>query len=102
MYALVETSGSQHRVSEGDLLIVDRVQASVGESIELNQVLLIGGDDTKIGTPYVAGAKVIAEVVNHHLGDKVETYKYRRRRSYRKSIGFRARLSTIRIQSFAQ
>jgi large subunit ribosomal protein L21 len=102
MYVLVETSGAQHRVSEGDLLIVDRVQADVGENIELDKVLLIGGDSTKVGNPYVEGAKVIAEVLDHHLGKKVEAYKYRRRRRYRKAIGFRARLSTLRIQSLAQ
>ena len=102
MYALVETSGTQHRVVEGDLLVVDRVQAQVGESVELNKVLLINGETTTFGTPYIEGAKVIAEVVDHHLGNKVEAYKYRRARRYRKAIGFRARLTTLRIQSLAQ
>ena len=74
MYALIETSGSQHRVSEGDLLVVDRVQADVGESISLSRVLMVGGDESKIGTPYLDGAKVTAEVVEHHLGNKVATF----------------------------
>ena len=99
MYALVETSGTQFRVEEGDELIVDRVSAEVGSSIELSNVLLLSGDSVKIGTPYVEGAQVQAEVVEHIKGDKVETYKYRRARRYRKSIGFRARLSVIKIQS---
>ena len=65
----------------------------------LEKVLLFGGDEVKFGTPYVEGAKVLAEVVEHRLGDKVETYKYHRRSRYRKTIGFRARLSALRIQS---
>ena len=99
MYALVETSGTQLRVEEGDEIIVDRINAQTGESIALSNVLLISGDNVKIGAPYVEGASVQAEVVDHLLGDKVETYKYRRARRYRKSIGFRARLSLIKIQS---
>ncbi len=99
MYALIETSGNQHRVSEGDLLIVNRVKGDVGETVTMENVLMVGGAETKIGEPYVDGAKVKAEVVDHHLGKKVDIYKYRRRLRYRKSIGFRARLSTLRIQS---
>ena len=99
MYALVETSGAQFRVEEGDELIVDRVAADAGSSIELSNVLLLSGDSVQIGKPYVEGASVQAEVVEHILGDKVETYKYRRARRYRKSIGFRARLSVLKIQS---
>ena len=99
MYALVETSGAQFRVEEGDELIVDRVSAEVGSSIELSEVLLLSGDSVQVGTPYVEGASVQAEVLEHIKGDKVETYKYRRARRYRKSVGFRARLSVIKIQS---
>ena len=99
MYAVVETSGTQHRVSAGDVIVVDRVNANVGDVVSLDKVLLFGGDEVKFGTPYVEGAKVLAEVVEHRLGDKVETYKYPRRSRYRKTIGFRARLSSIRIQS---
>ena len=78
MFAL-ETSGSQFRVSEGDEIVVDRVSANVGDNISLESVLLIGGDDTKVGAPYVDGAKVTATVLEHHLGDKVDIYKYRAR-----------------------
>ena len=99
MYALVETSGTQHRVQEGDEIVVDRVDAQTGESFELSRVLLISGDQVTVGKPYIDGASVQAEVVKHFLGDKVETYKYRRARRYRNSVGFRARLSLIKIQS---
>ena len=99
MYALVETSGTQLRVAEGDEIIVDRVAAEKGSTLSLSNVLLLSGDDVQVGTPYVDGASVEAEVVDHILGDKVETFKYRRARRYRKSIGFRARLSVLKIQS---
>ena len=99
MYAVIEAGGGQHRVSEGDVLVVDRVDAKVGDSVELDKVLFLGGGDVKVGSPYVEGAKVLAEVVDHHRGEKVDIFKYRRRHRYRKSIGFRAERTTLRIQN---
>ncbi len=98
MYAVIEAGGGQLKVSKDDLVVLDRLSADVGSNIELDKVLLISGEELKIGKPYVEGAKVIAEVVSHDKGDKVETFKYRRRHRYRKTIGFRARQTTIRIQ----
>lgn len=107
MYAVVQTSGRQFRVSEGDAIIIDRLDAEVGSTIELGQVLLVGGDaegegadgSAKIGAPFVEGAKVVAEVLSHQRGPKVDIYKFKRRKRYRKSIGFRAEQTTLRIQS---
>ena len=99
MYAVIEAGGSQHRVSEGDVLVLDRVDAKVGDSVELDKVLFLGGGDVKVGSPYVESAKVVAEVVDHHRGDKVDIFKYRRRHRYRKTIGFRAERTTLRIQN---
>ena len=99
MYAVIEAGGSQHRVSEGDVLVVDRVDAKVGDSVELDKVLFLGGGEVKVGSPYLEGAKVLAEVVDHHRGDKVDVFKYRRRHRYRKTIGFRAERTTLRIQN---
>lgn len=97
MYAVVEQGGKQYRVSEGDTLEIDRLEAEEGAEIELNRVLLIGGDKVKVGSPAVKGAKVTAKVVSHHLGDKVETFKYRPRKRYRKLGGFRASVTKIEI-----
>ena len=97
MYAVVEQGGKQYRVSEGDTLDIDRLEAEEGAEIELNRVLLIGGDKVKVGSPAVKGAKVTAKVVSHHLGDKVETFKYRPRKRYRKLGGFRASVTKIEI-----
>ena len=97
MYAVVEQGGKQYRVSEGDTLEVDRLEAETGSEIELGRVLLIGGDKVKVGTPAVKGAKVTAKVIAHPLGEKVETFKYRPRKRYRKLGGFRASLTQIEI-----
>ena len=62
MYAVVQAQGKQFRVSEGDELVIDRMDAEVGSTIDFGNVLLVGGETTKVGAPYVDGAKVVAEV----------------------------------------
>ncbi len=99
MFAVVETSGKQYRVEPGATITVDRVQAEEGSTITLDRVLLVGGDSVKIGAPTLAGAKVTAKVVGHKLGDKVITFKYRRRHRSRRRVGFRASLTQLHIVS---
>jgi len=108
MYAVVQTSGRQFRVSEGDAIIIDRLDAEVGSTIEIGQVLLVGGAEgdsegadssAKIGAPFVDGAVVVAEVLSHQRGPKIDIHKFKRRKRYRKTIGFRAEQTTLRIQS---
>ena len=103
MYAVVQTSGRQFRVAEGDAIIVDRLDAEVGNTIDLEQVLLIGGgiedDSAKVGAPFVEGAKIVAEVLSHQRGPKIDIFKFKRRKRYRKAMGFRAEQTTLRIQS---
>lgn len=98
MYAIVETSGRQFRVTEGDRILVDRVSARVGETVRLESVLLVGGDNApSIGTPFVAGAAVEATVLAHRAGDKVIVFKYRPKKRERRKLGHRRMLSEIRI-----
>jgi large subunit ribosomal protein L21 len=99
MFAIIETSGKQYRVSAGDTLVVDRMKADVGDTVELDQVLFVGGDDTKVGTPTVPGAKVTAKVVDHFKGDKVIAFKYRSTRRYRRRVGFRHSHTSLEIVS---
>ena len=105
MYAVIEAGGSQHRVQIGDLLTINRVNVDganvdVGQSLELDRVLLLAEESgLKVGSPYVSGAKVVAEVVDLHRGDKVDVFKYNRRHRTRKGMGFRQSLTTVRIQS---
>ena len=98
MYAIVETSGRQFRVTEGDRLLVDRVSARVGETVRLETVLLVGGENApSIGTPFVEGAAVEATVIAHRAGDKLIVFKYRPKKRERRKQGHRRQLSEIRI-----
>ena len=104
MYAVVSTSGVQIKVEAGATVTVDRVNAEVGSTIELDQVLFVSADGrkkAKIGAPTVKGAKVLAEVVSHDLGEKRETFRYRRTRSYRKTRGFRPSETTLQIKEIS-
>lgn len=100
MYAIIEDSGQQFRVCEGDVLNVDlRELAEDAKEVTFDRVLLVGGDgETRVGTPLVAGAKVLAEVVDPDLpGPKIHIYKMRRRKNYRRKIGHRQRYLQVRI-----
>ena len=98
MFAIVATSGKQFKVSEGDRIVVDRVPANVGETVQLSAVLMLGGDDRPlVGTPLVAGAAVEATVVSHRSGDKVIVFKFEARKRHRRKTGHRQLLSELRI-----
>ena len=99
MFAVVQTSGKQYRVEPGAQITIDRIGAAEGSTVTFDKVLLVGGNELKVGTPTVAGAKVTAKVVSHDLGDKVITFKMRRRQRMRRRVGFRARLTTLEIVS---
>lgn len=97
MYAIVETSGRQFKVEPGATITVDRFPAAEGATVELDRVLLVNGDELKIGNPTLQGAKVTAKVVEHFLGQKVLTFKYKSRKRTRTKQGFRARLTKLEI-----
>ena len=98
MYAIVATSGKQFRVTEGDRIIVDRVSANVGQTVRLDSVLLLRGDDkATVGTPFVQGAAVEATVVSHRAGDKIIVFKFEARKRKRRKTGHRQQLSELRI-----
>ena len=97
MFAIVETSGKQYRVEPGARITIDRLDAEEGATVTLDKVLLIGGEGVQVGAPHVSGAAVQATVVEHTLGDKVVTFKYRRRHRYRRRVGFRHSHTTLEI-----
>jgi large subunit ribosomal protein L21 len=98
MYAIVATGGKQYRVQEGEKLRVEKLTAEAGETVELDQVLLVGeGEDVKVGAPYVEGAKVTATVAEHGRLDKVKIIKFRRRKHHRKQMGHRQSYTEIEI-----
>ena len=101
MYAVVVSGGKQYRVSEGATLVVDRVAAEVGSSVRLDQVLLVGGDSVRVGTPNVAGAAVSATVVSHDKGAKTEGMRYLHRQRRRKQKNGRASLTVLKIDAIS-
>ena len=98
MYAVIKTGGKQYRVEEGQTLKVEKLDADAGNSVDLNEVLMVAnGDDVKIGTPYVESGKVSAEVVEHGRGDKIRIIKFKRRKHFRKQMGHRQSYTKIKI-----
>ena len=98
MYAVIKTGGKQYRVAQGDTLKVEKLEAGEGDSVEFDQVLMVGeGEDVRIGTPYVEGSRVTATVKGHGRGDKVEIIKFRRRKHHMKRAGHRQDYTELEI-----
>src|SRR5438132_1066510 len=96
MYAIVAASGKQFRVSEGDRIVVDRVSADVGETIRLESVLMLGGDQApQVGKPFVSGAFLEATVVAHRAGDKIFVFRMKDRMRFWRKVGLRQRGTAI-------
>lgn len=102
MYAVIESGGKQHRVIEGETLKVEKLDLATGDSLTLDQVLMVGeGESVKIGAPYVEGSSVTAEVVSHGRGDKITIVKFRRRKHHRKQMGHRQWYTELKITAIS-
>ncbi|HUA34002.1 MAG TPA: 50S ribosomal protein L21 [Candidatus Binataceae bacterium] len=101
MFAIVKTGGKQYRVGVGDQITVERLEGDVGAQVSLNEVLAVGGDAPKIGTPIVDGASVTAKIVQQPRGTKVIVFKKKRRKNYRRKRGHRQELTVLKIQSIS-
>ena len=100
MYAVIKTGGKQYRVSPGDKLKIETIDAEVGASYDFDTVLMISdGDKLTVGTPTIASAKVTAEVIAHGRAKKVEIIKFRRRKHHQKRTGHRQNFTQVEIQS---
>ncbi len=99
MYAVIKTGGKQYRVVAGEKLKVEQIPADIGQEIVLDQVLMLGGESVVVGSPLVAGAKVLAKVIAQGRGEKVRIFKMRRRKHYRKSQGHRQNYTEIEISA---
>lgn len=98
MYAVIKSGGKQHRVSVGETLKVELLKSESGESITIDDVLMVvNGSDIKIGEPTVAGASVVAEIITHGRGKKVRIVKHRRRKHYHKEQGHRQWYTELKI-----
>lgn len=98
MYAVIKTGGKQYRVSQGDRLKVESIDAEQGADISLDQVLMVGeGDSVNVGTPLIANASVSARVLEHGRAKKVRIIKFRRRKHHRKQMGHRQNYTELEI-----
>ncbi len=97
MYAIIATGGKQYRVSEGDVIYVEKLDAQVDSTVSFD-VLLMGGDgEVKVGTPVVDGAKVEGKVVGQIRGEKIVVFKYKAKKNYRRKQGHRQPYTKIEI-----
>ena len=97
MYAVIKTGGKQYRVAKDDKITVERLPGDEGSEITIDQVLMVGGDNPRIGTPTVDGATVKATIVSQTRGDKVIIFKKRRRQKSRTKNGHRQLHSVLQI-----
>lgn len=98
MYAVVRTGGKQYRVEPGTAVRVEKLAGEVGDTVTLDEVLLVGEDDgAKIGTPLVSGAKVSGTITAQARGPKITIFKMKRRKGYRRKAGHRQAYTEIRV-----
>ena len=99
MYAVIVTGGKQYKVSEGDTLFVEKIEAEEGSAVTFDQVLMVGeGEDVKVGAPTVAGATVTASVIGDGKAKKVIVYKYKRKTGYHKKNGHRQQYTAVKVE----
>ncbi len=98
MFAIVQTGGKQYKVRERDVIRVEKLPVDVGEEVILDQVLMVHGEDTKIGRPFVEGANVVARVQRNGKGKKIIVFKYKPKKNYRRKKGHRQPFTELVIE----
>jgi large subunit ribosomal protein L21 len=98
MYAIVEFLGKQYKAEKGAVLKVDRIDAEPGANVDIDKVLLVSGEEIKVGAPYVDGVTVQATVESHEKAPKIIVFKYKPKKDYRRKQGHRQQYSVIKIQ----
>jgi len=102
MYAVIKTGSKQHKVSEGEVLSVEKLTGEKGTEVIINEVLMISSESgTKIGKPYVDGAKVYGEIIEQKKGPKIQVFRKKRRKGYQKKTGHRQELTSMKIKKIA-
>ena len=98
MYAVIQSGGKQHRVSDGLVLKLEKINSETGATIDFDKILMVAdGENISIGKPYVDGAKVSAEIVSHGRGKKVKIIKFKRRKHHMKQMGHRQWYTEVKI-----
>lgn len=102
MYAVIKTGGKQHRVSEGELLTVEKLDGGKGDSVVFDNVLMVAKEgEIRVGTPVLEGAKVVGEIVAQTKGPKIYVFKRKRRKGFHKKTGHRQQLTRMRIKEIS-
>ncbi|WP_430401418.1 50S ribosomal protein L21 [Hyphomonas sp.] len=100
MFAVIKTGGKQYKVSEGDTIVIEKLDTEAGKDVTFDNVLMLGsGESVTVGAPLVAGATVSGEIAEHMRGPKLITRKKRQRQTYRRTIGHKQHLTTVTITS---
>ena len=97
MYAVIRTGGKQYKVEEGDVVLVEKLDAEVGSSVSFDVLMLCDGENVQVGRPTVSGASVKAEVLEHGKAKKVIVFKYKPKKNYRKKQGHRQPYTKVKI-----
>ncbi len=101
MYAIIEASGKQFRIQEGNKIVIDKLDAEVGSEVVFDRVVMCSDGSAQFGAPYINGAKVTAEVLEHGRADKIIVFKKNRRKSYRKTQGHRQDYTALSIKGIS-
>ena len=99
MYAIIETGGKQIKVEAGKEIYVEKVNAEAGDTVTFDKVLFVGGDDTKVGVPFVEGATVTAKVEKQGRGKKITVFKYKAKKNYHKKQGHRQPFTKLTVDA---
>ncbi len=101
-FAVIKTGGKQYKVSEGEVLTVEKLDIEEGKDLDITEVLLIAdGDKIEVGKPTIKDAKVKAKVVSQEKADKVVVFKYKPKKNYRKKTGHRQKLTKVQIEKIS-
>lgn len=98
MYAIIKTGGKQYCVEEGKMITIEKIEKAVGDEVVFEDVLLVAGDEMKIGQPTVAGAKVVAKVLAQGKEKKIRIFKYKAKSNYRRRQGHRQPFTKVQIE----
>ena len=100
MYAIIRSGGKQHKVSKGEILKVEKLEKKVGEKVEFDEVLFVGGEKVspRVGQPLVADARVVGTVVEEGRNRKIIVFKKKRRKQYRRTQGHRQDFTAVRVE----
>jgi len=99
LYGIIETGGKQYKVQTGDVIMIERLEAEVGDTVEFDQVLILNDNgDLQVGTPYISGAKVVGKVLEQGKRRKILVFKYKPKINYRRRYGHRQPYTRVLVE----